>query len=55
MSAWRWLGLGAVAAVFTAANFPLHLAVAMVAGVALPLLVKQLALRRVPRLDRLTD
>lgn len=40
---------------YTAANFPLHLAVSMVAGVALPLLLKWLVLRRVPVLDRLTD
>lgn len=40
---------------YTADNFPLHLAVAMAAGVALPLLVKQLVLRRFPVLDRLTD
>jgi Acyltransferase family len=56
------LAIGAAKAVliragvpYTAANFPLHLAVAMAAGVVLPLLLKRLVLRRVPALDRLTD
>ncbi|WP_431268970.1 acyltransferase family protein [Dankookia sp. P2] len=40
---------------YTAANFPLHLAIAMLSGVALPLLLKHLVLRRIPMLDRLTD
>lgn len=56
------LAIGAAKAVlirvgigYTAANFPLHLAVAMVAGVALPMLLKLVVLRRLPALDRLTD
>ncbi|TDH64480.1 acyltransferase [Dankookia rubra] len=48
-------GLIRLGIAYTAANFPLHLATAMVAGVFLPLLVKQLVLRRAPLLDRLTD
>ncbi|TDG29642.1 acyltransferase family protein [Paracraurococcus ruber] len=44
------LGIG-----YTAANFPLHLAVAMAAGVFVPILLKRLVLRRVPALDRMTD
>ncbi|MFC7474004.1 acyltransferase family protein [Dankookia sp. GCM10030260] len=40
---------------YTAGNFPLHLAVAMAAGVGLPLLLKAWVLRRVPILNRLTD
>lgn len=40
---------------WTAGWFPLHATVAMVAGLALPMLLKALVLRRVPVVDRLTD
>ncbi|MBL6455943.1 acyltransferase [Belnapia sp. T6] len=40
---------------WTAGWFPLHVTVAMVAGVALPMLVKRLVLRRIAVVDRLTD
>jgi peptidoglycan/LPS O-acetylase OafA/YrhL len=40
---------------WTAAWFPLHATVAMIAGVAGPMLLKVLVLRRMPVIDRLTD
>lgn len=40
---------------YTAANFPLHLAAAMAAGVFVPVLLKRLVFRRIPVLDRMTD
>jgi hypothetical protein len=40
---------------WTEAWFPLHAVAAMAAGVALPVLLKVLVLRRVPAVDRLTD
>jgi uncharacterized membrane protein YcfT len=40
---------------WTAQHFPIHAVVLMLAGVALPILLKALLLRRVPALDRMTD
>jgi uncharacterized membrane protein YcfT len=40
---------------WTARDFPVHAVVLMLAGLALPIALKALALRRVPWLDRLTD
>lgn len=40
---------------YTAANFPLHLAMAMLAGVLAPILLKRLVLRHFPVLDRMTS
>ncbi|MDO9709709.1 acyltransferase family protein [Paracraurococcus lichenis] len=40
---------------YTAANFPLHLALAMAAGVGVPILLKEFLFRRVRALDRMTD
>jgi Acyltransferase family len=39
---------------WTAPNFPIHAAVLMAAGVALPIAFRRLVLRRVPALDRMT-
>lgn len=40
---------------WTASAFGIHVVVLMLAGVALPILLKRLVLRRVPALDRMTD
>jgi hypothetical protein len=40
---------------YTAENFPLHLTLAMAAGIAAPVLLKRLVLRRIPVLDRMTS
>ncbi len=40
---------------WTAAAFGIHVVVLMLAGVALPILLKRLVLRRVPTLNRMTD
>ena len=40
---------------YTADWFTVHLVVAMLAGVAIPVLLKRLVLRHLPVLDRMTD
>jgi hypothetical protein len=56
------LAIGAAKAVLIAGGIPwtetwflLHITVAMVAGLAVPVLLKAVVLRRVPVVDRLTD